>query len=154
LGLRASDIAALRLDHLNWRDGQIRVPPGKNGRERLMPMPPEVGSALVIALRARPHGVTPGALFVRARPPYRPLSAAAVTAIAQRRLRQVGVTGRCLGAHVFRHTVATRLVQRGVSMKAVADILGHARLETTAIYAKFDLDSLAAVALPWPGGTR
>lgn len=154
LGLRASDIAALRLDHLHWRDGQILVPPGKSGRERLVPLSHEVGNALVAALRSRPAAVTPRAVFVRARPPYRPLSAAAVTGIAQRRLRRVGVTGRRLGAHVFRHTIATHLVQRGVSMKAVADVLGHARLETTAIYAKLDLDTLAAVALPWPGGAR
>lgn len=154
LGLRASDIAALRLDHLNWRDGQILVPPGKSGRERLVPLSHEVGSALVAALRDRRDAATLGAVFVRSRPPYRPLSAAAVTGIAQRRLRRAGVSGHRLGAHVFRHTIATHLVQRGVAMKAVADLLGHARLETTAIYAKLDLDTLAAVALPWPGGAQ
>jgi integrase/recombinase XerD len=77
-----------------------------------------------------------------------------VTSIAQRALRRAGLTVPRFGAHVFRHTVATQCVQRGVSMKVVADLLGHADLETTALYAKLDVATLAAVALPWPEGAR
>jgi site-specific recombinase XerD len=154
LGLRASDVAALTVDAIDWRNGHLRLAPGKNRRERLLPLPVEVGTALVAVLRSRPPTAPRGVLFLRARPPIRPLSAGTVTGIAQRALRRADVTVPRFGAHVFRHTVATQWVQRGVSMKTVADLLGHADLETTAIYAKLDVATLATVALPWPGGAR
>jgi site-specific recombinase XerD len=150
LGLRASDVAALTVDAIDWRNGHLRLAPGKNRRERLLPLPVDVGTALVAVLRSRPPTAPRGVLFLRARPPVRPLSAAAVTGIAQRALRRADLTVPRFGAHVFRHTVATQWVQRGVSMKTVADLLGHADLETTAIYAKLDVATLATVALPWP----
>ncbi len=93
-------------------------------------------------------------LFVRARPPRGPLQAAAITAIAQRALRRAGIKIVRSGAHVLRHTLATQMVRSGVALKEVADVLGHAQLETTAIYAKLDLGTLSRVALPWPGGVR
>jgi site-specific recombinase XerD len=105
-------------------------------------------------LKRRPADVHSDALFLRTRPPYHPITASAVTAIAQRALRRARIPVSRLGAHVFRHTVATQLVQHGVSMKTVADILGHVQLETTAIYAKLDVETLATVALPWPGGAQ
>lgn len=154
LGLRASEVAALRVDDIDWRDGSLRLRPGKTPRERRLPLPGDVGDALVAVLQCRPPTAPRQALFVRARPPYRVLTAAAVTGLAQRALRRANIPVAHGGAHVFRHTVASRMVQRGVSMKAVGDVLGHARLETTEIYAKLDLDTLASVALPWPGGAR
>jgi site-specific recombinase XerD len=154
MGLRASDVAAVTVDAIDWRNGHLRLAPGKNRRERLLPLPVEVGTALVAVLRSRPPTAPRGVLFLRARPPVRPLSAATVTGIAQRALRRADLTVPRFGAHVFRHTVATQWVQRGVSMKTVADLLGHADPETTAIYAKLDVATLATVALPWPGGAR
>jgi site-specific recombinase XerD len=154
LGLRASDVAALTVDAIDWRNGHLRLAPGKNRRERLLPLPVEVGTALVAVLRSRPPTAPRGVLFLRARPPVRPLSAGTVTGIAQRALRRADLTVPQFGAHVFRHTVATQWVQRGISMKTVADLLGHADLETTTIYAKLDVATLATVALPWPGGAR
>jgi integrase/recombinase XerD len=154
LGLRASDVAALTVDAIDWRNGHLRLAPGKNRRERLLPLPVDVGTALVAVLRSRPPAAPRGVLFLRARPPVRPLSAGTVTGIAQRALRRADLTVPRFGAHVFRHTVASQWVQRGVSMKTIADLLGHADLETTAIYAKLDVATLATVALPWPGGAR
>jgi site-specific recombinase XerD len=69
-------------------------------------------------------------------------------------LGKAGITGSGVGAHHFRHTVATHMVRQGVSFKDVADVLGHRKLDTTAIYAKLDIPSLAGVALPWPGGAQ
>jgi site-specific recombinase XerD len=152
LGLRASEVAALRIDDCDWRIGQIRVRPGKSARERTLPLPQDVGEALIAHLRARPPVDAGRFLFHRARPPYAPIRAATVTNIAHRWLCRANVSLPRAGAHVFRHTVATRMVQRGTTFKAVADVLGHARLETTAIYAKLDVDTLESVALPWPGG--
>ncbi len=154
LGLRAGEVAALRVGHVDWREGRVHVPPGKTGRERVLPLPQDVGTALVKALQRRPPHAPQQGIFLRARAPYRPITSAAITNIAQRALQRAGVGIRRPGAHVFRHTVASQLVQDGVSMKTVADVLGHARLETTAIYAKLDVDTLATVALPWPGGEQ
>ena len=151
LGLRASEVAALHVEDVDWREGHVVIRAGKSGRERCLPLPHDVGDGLVGYLRTR--RAAPGCrhLFVRARPPYGPMASATVTAIAQQALQHAGITVPRPGAHTFRHTVATHLVQQGVPFKAVADVLGHARLETTAIYAKLDLPTLAPIALPWPG---
>jgi site-specific recombinase XerD len=154
LGLRAGEVAALRVPDIDWREGCLHIRPGKTGRERLLPLPQEVGAALVHVLKVRPAHAAREAVFVRARPPCRPLTASAITAIAQRVQQRADVRLSRRGAHAFRHTVASQLVQHGVSMKAVADILGHAELETTAIYAKLDVPTLLTVALPWPGGAQ
>jgi site-specific recombinase XerD len=154
LGLRAGEVAALRVPDIDWREGCVRIRPGKTGRERRLPLAQEVGTALVHALKGRPANVAREGVFVRARPPHRILTASAITGVAQRALRRADVPLTRRGAHAFRHTVASHLVQHGVSLKAVADILGHAELETTAIYAKLDVTTLLTVALPWPGGAQ
>ena len=153
LGLRAGEAAALTVKHVDWHNGVVRVV-GKGGRERRLPLPADVGAALVAALGSRPRTSPPDVFFVTALPPYRQLSSASVTDIAKRALRRAGVTVPRSGAHVFRHTFASQMVRREVPMKTVADLLGHARLETTAIYAKLDRETLATIALPWPGGAR
>jgi integrase/recombinase XerD len=80
----------------------------------------------------------------------RPISSTAVSEVVARALRRAKVDAPLARAYVFRHTVASRLVQRGASLKEVADFLGHCSLDTTTIYAKLDLPSLRSVALPWP----
>jgi integrase len=154
LGLRAAEVAALQRKDIDWREGQIRIRPGKSGRDRSLPLRRDVGEALVASFRRlRP---IPGCrtVFTTARPPYRSLTAGAIGDIALRALRRASVAVHRPGAHTLRHTAATQMAQRGIPLKAVADVLGHARLSTTAIYAKLDVDTLAAVALPWPGGGR
>ena len=117
-------------------------------------MPADVGAALVATLRSRPPASPPDVIFVTELPPYRQLGGSAVTAIATRLLRRAGVIVPRPGAHLFRHAFASQMVRRDVPMKTVADLLGHARLETTTIYAKLDRETLATIALPWPGGAR
>ena len=153
LGLRAGEAAALTVKHVDWHNGVVRVV-GKGRRERRLPLPADVGAALVAALGSRPRTSPPDVFFVTALPPYRQISSASVTDIAKRALRRAGVTVPRSGAHVFRHTFASQMVRREVPMKTVADLLGHARLGTTAIYAKLDRETLATIALPWPGGAR
>ena len=83
------------------------------------------------------------------------VQAAAVSAIVRRNLVRAGIPlGRLTGAHMLRHTAASRMVNGGAGLKEVADVLGHRSLQTTGIYAKLDLDALAGVALPWIGGVR
>ena len=152
-GLRAGEVAALTVNDIDWHDGSVRVA-GKGGRERRLPLGADVGAALVAALHSRPPTSPPAVIFVTAQPPYRQLVGPSVSGIAKRALQRAGVIVGRPGAHVFRHTSASQMVRRDVPMKTVSDLLGHARLETTAIYAKLDRETLATIALPWPGGAR
>ena len=151
LGLRAGEVAAIQIEHLRWSEGELLVVPGKSGRERLLPLSDEVGRTLVAYLRRRPQS-NDRRVFLCVWPPHRPLASSSVSAIASCYLRRAGLPAGHCGAHVLRHTVATQMVRQGVSFKQVADVLGHARLETTAIYAKLDLETLSRLALPFPGG--
>jgi site-specific recombinase XerD len=155
LGLRAGEVAALELDDLDWYAGQLRLRAGKCRRERVLPLPQEVGAALAEYLRnGRPHHQG-RRVFLTHTDPARTIQAATVSEIVRRNLVRAGIPlGRLAGAHMLRHTAASRMVNGGASFKEVADVLGHRSLQTTGIYAKLDLDALAGVALPWIGGAR
>jgi integrase/recombinase XerD len=150
LGLRAGEIAQLSLDDVDWRNSQLRVVAPKNRRQRQLPLPAEVGQALVAYLRSAPPSGQTRAFFrtVHGQRPMRPgwLSERLGLAMAHR-----GVGPRGKKAHLLRRTFATHLVQRGVSLKAVADLLGHADLSTAQVYAKVNLPMLREVAQEWPG---
>ena len=151
LGLRAGEVVGLDLEDIDWAHSQLRVRASKSGKERVLPLPHDVGVAIVAYLRTERPAAIQRAVFLRATPPHRRLgNSSTVSAVAKRHLRLAGIPAGA--AHALRHTAATLMVRRGVTFKEVADILGHARLETTAIYAKLDLEALARVALSWPGG--
>lgn len=154
LGLRAGEVSRLSLDDIDWREGRVVVRAGKSGRERMLPLPAEVGRAVARYLGRNRPASSSRRVFLGCLAPHFPLAPGAVSEIARRALLRAGARGPRLGAHSFRHSAATEMVRRGVSFKEVADVLGHARLETTAIYAKLDAARLAGVALPWPGGSR
>jgi integrase/recombinase XerD len=156
LGVRANEVVRLRLKDVDWRSGKIFIRPGKTHNERVLPLSQEVGDALAEYLtKARPQSESLR-LFLNYRPPFLPLAgASAVSKIAKRALLNSGFEqGPLIGAHNFRHTVASAMVSKGASFKDVADVLGHQSLETTGIYAKLDLKALAKVALPWRGGAK
>lgn len=155
LGLRANEVVNLRLDDIDWVEGRILIHAGKTHRERSLPLFLDVGDALVEYLRRERPGSNERRLFLRTRPPLGPLkTSGAITAIVKRLLKRAGVWRPRSGAHVLRHTVATRMLSARASFKEIADILGHQSLHSTAIYAKLDVNSLAGVALPWPGGVQ
>jgi integrase/recombinase XerD len=156
LGLRALEIARLTLQDLDWKEGRMRVRAGKTHRERVLPLPEDVGLALAGYLRHGRPLTAARAVFLDAQPPHRPwCGASAVSQLAHRRLIQAGFPAQpWRGAHLFRHTIASQMVNAGATFKDVADVLGHQSLTTTNIYAKLDLDTLACVALPCRGGTR
>jgi len=156
LGLRAKEVVRLELGAIDWKEGRLLIHASKNHSERALPLSHEVGSALAAYLiQGRPKS-TSRRVFLTSQAPFEPLvGASAVSMVAKRALLRSGVpSGPLLGAHTFRHSVASEMVCRGVSFKEVADVLGHESLETTAIYAKLDLKALAQVALPWAGGVR
>lgn len=149
LGLRAGELAALRLDDVNWRAAEIDVP-GKGGRRERMPLPADVGQALVGYLRRGRPETSDRRLFVRLDAPRTGLSSGAVTAVVQTAGRRAGVA--VTGAHQLRHTVAVELLRAGAPMSEISELLRHRRPATTAIYAKVDRRALGSLARPWPVG--
>jgi integrase/recombinase XerD len=152
LGLRACEVAALELDDVGWRAGEVVIH-GKGGRSERMPLPADVGEALAGYLQGgRPGGTGSRTVFLRARAPAGPLSADAVKAIVRSRFRRAGLPEA--GAHRLRHTAATQMLQAGSPLAEVSQVLRHRSPASTAVYAKVDHARLRALALPWPGGQR
>ncbi len=148
-GLRGCEVAALTLDDIGWRHGEITIR-GKGSRRDRLPLPPDVGDALVAYLTAaRPHAAAGRALFTRVKAPRTRLTAAGVRNIVRRaaqRARLEEVT-----AHRLRHSAATGMLRAGAPLAEISQVLRHARPLTTAIYAKVDHDALGGLARPWPG---
>lgn len=152
LGLRGEEAARLALEDIDWENGEVRVRSSKTRRERMLPLPQDVGDGLIAHLQIRPQKDTPW-IFVPRRPPF----------TEQRRQNHVRCTMADLfrraglqhaRVHSLRHSAATEMVNQGASFKEIADVLGHRSLGTTLIYAKLDMKALAEVCLPWPGGSR
>jgi integrase/recombinase XerD len=147
LGLRACEVAALRLDDIDWRTGELTIR-GKGAQTDRLPLPCEVGEALVEYLRDRPSDAGCREVFLRAVAPRGPISVRAVDAVVRHACDRGGVDR--VGTHRLRHTVATELLGAGAPLAEIAPILRHANLSTTAIYAKVDRVALRGLARPWP----
>lgn len=152
-GLRNKEVRSLDLQDIRWRLGDVLLRHTKTRRDRMVPLVPEAGSALAeYVLSSRPKTASTR-LFLCHTPPVRPLAGSStVAAIVRRRLEAVGIHLPRAGAHLVRHSLATRLVSQQRSIKEVADLLGHQNIDTSAIYVKVAVSQLAAVALPFPGG--
>ena len=146
-GLRAGEVGALRVDHIDWERDMLRVFRPKTGRADTFPLTPSVGNALMdYLLKVRPDAGSQRALFLTLQAPFRPLTGGAIGMIVRSRAKRLGITGKRLGAHALRHAAAQRLVDEGCSFKTVGDFLGHSSPSATAVYAKVDLASLRPVA--------
>jgi integrase len=135
LGLRPGEVAGLRLEDIDWRAGSICLRERKSRRGAVVPLPREAGRALVAYPRDERPSTGERRVFVQQHGSRcgEPISSNAVSAVVVRALRRAGVEAPLAGAYVFRHTVASRLVRRGASLKEVADFFGHRSLDTTAI---------------------
>lgn len=157
LGLRACEVSALQLDDVDWTTGEILIR-GKGRTLSRLPLPVDVGEALVAYLRRAMRNKITRAAFVRCRAPYDALTPGAICMIAKRALRAAGIASG--GAHRLRHTAATQMLRKGASMTEIAQVLRHRHVNTTAIYAKVDHDALRGLARTWPvdvvelGGVR
>jgi len=149
LGLRAGDVAALKWGDIDWQDGTLRVA-GKNRRETRLPLPQEVGEAILCYGEHHRPDVPSAYVFLTTIAPLGPLSAKTVTKIAARALRRANVESPIDGAHVFRHSVATTMLRQGVSLPSIGALLRHASIETTTLYAKVDTPLLHTVVRAWP----
>jgi site-specific recombinase XerD len=152
LGLRAGDIRTLRLGDIEWSTGLLTVH-GKGRRSVNLPLPQDAGDAVLDYIEHGRPFAADDHLFLCATAPYSGLvSSSAVAGIVSRVLARAGITGVPTGAHMFRHSLATALLRRGGSLETVGTVLRHKSPETTAIYAKVDVDMLMRIAQPWPEG--
>jgi integrase/recombinase XerD len=149
LGLRAGEVAAIELEDIDWRRGELLVR-GKGGRREILPVPADVGEAVAGYLqRGRPR-VACRRLFLRVNAPSGALSPAGVSNVVRSACRRCGLPVVC--AHRLRHTAATETLRAGASLEEIGQLLRQQSTFTTAIYARVDRDNLRELALPWPGG--
>jgi len=153
LGLRAGEVAGLNLEDIDWRNGTLRLAKTKGRRVRHLPLPAAVGRAVAKYLKESRGKSASRAVFISLRNGGR-LSSNAVSALTVTAFQRAHLTTPHPGARRLRHTVASHLVQRGASLKAVADLLGHRSLNTTQVYAKVNLPMLREIPLPWPQEVR
>lgn len=154
LGLRAGEIRTLTLEDLDWQDGLITVR-GKAGRYSQLPLPTDVGAAIADYLRHGRPIASSRCVFLRAKAPaggFR--SQSGIGSMVRHALARAGIDASRTGAHQFRHALACQMLRQGASLSEIGELLRHRSPQTTAIYAKVDLASLATLALPWPGGAR
>jgi integrase len=150
LGLRSSEVANLGLDDINWSAATITLRRTKGRREDVMPLPAATGQAIANYLKSERPQTSNRAVFVRSIAPRdQPIG----PDLIRKSIRQAYVRAGLpyTRSYLLRHTMASRLLEGGCSLKEVADVLRHRSLNTTLVYAKLDSKNLAAVALPWPG---
>jgi integrase/recombinase XerD len=153
LGLRSGEIARLELDDIDWNSGSLKVC-GK-GREARLPLPQEVGAAIVDYLQHGRPKATSRRVFLRYKAPFRGFrDSTAIAGIVRYAIERAGVKAPTHGAHQFRHALATQMLHHGGSLKEIGELLGHRSIQATTIYAKVDVDALRTLALRWPGGAQ
>ncbi len=151
LGLRSIEVARLQLDDIDWRAGELVVR-GKAGRQDRLPLPAEVGDALVTYLSGGRNSAGARQVFLTCKAPRGPIRADLVGDVVERACKRAGLPR--VGPHRLRHALAGELLARGAGLAAISQVLRHQDLATTALYAKVDLGALRQVAQPWPGTAR
>jgi site-specific recombinase XerD len=150
LGLRSSEVAYLGLDDIDWSAATITLRGTKGRREDVMPLPAATGQAIANYLKYERPPTSNRAVFVRNMAPRdQPVGPDLIRKSIRQAYERAGLP--YTRSHLLRHTMASRLLESGSSLKEVADVLRHRSLNTTLVYAKLDSKNLTAVALPWPG---
>jgi site-specific recombinase XerD len=151
LGLRGGEVLAMTLDDLDWERGEILVR-GKGQRLERLPLPKDVGTALVHYLRQVRPTCSTRKVFIRLKAPRRGLRQTSICCVVRRALQRAGLNPDFKGAHLLRHSLATKMLGRGASLGEIGQLLRHRQPTTTQIYAKVDIKALRGIALPWMGG--
>lgn len=155
LGLRAGEVVALQLEDIDWEIAQITIRSKKGRGWARLPLPKEVGKALAHYLRHGRPSCTCRNVFIRSVAPHvRSLTTANISGVTRSALQKAGVKSTRQGAHLFRHSLATAMLHQGASLDEIGQVLRHQDPNTTAIYAKVDLEALRRLTVPWPGGER
>lgn len=149
LGLRAGDVARLQLADIDWRGGTFQVL-GKGRYQVRLPLPQEVGDALLQYLELRPRSSGTDHVFLRTNAPIKPLTAHGISAVVKHALRRAGIQSLAKGAHLLRHTAATEMLRNDVPLDQIGLVLRHRSIDMSAYYAKVDIGLLKDIAQPWP----
>jgi len=148
LGLRAGEVAALELEDIDWRAGELVVR-GKGGRLDRLPLPHDVGEAIADYLRGERPDTASRRVFITAIAPRTAISTKTIAGVVRCACRRCGIAS--IGPHRLRHLAATEMLRGGASLAEIGQALRHRHQQTTAIYAKVDISALAQLAMPWPG---
>jgi len=152
LGLRASDVAKMEIDGIDFTARVLQIRQRKEREAAVYPMTRPLYSALKAYLRRDRPRCTSAAVFIRHRAPFdRPMTRGGVCHAVLRLAKRAGLRDRVGGSHILRRSLASRMVNNGAALKQIADFLGHKSIDTTTLYTKVDLTTLSRVALPWPG---
>jgi site-specific recombinase XerD len=149
LGLRAGDVVGLRLGDLEWEQGRLRVA-GKGRRETRLPLPQDVGDAILGYLESERPAAATDHVFLTARTLIRSIGSSGLHDVVARAIGRAGVESPSRGTHILRHSLATRLLREGATLDAIGALLRHRDVSTTALYAKVDIGLLRQVSPPWP----
>lgn len=150
LGLRAGDVVNLCLNDIDWNESTIRVV-GKGRCEARLPLPQDAGDAVLSYLETARPAVAHPRIFPRSMAPYEPLSRSGVSCIVRRAIKSAGIVAPpSRGANLMRHSAATSMLRAGATLEVVGAVLRHRHVDTTAHYAKVDVDTLRQIAQPWP----
>jgi site-specific recombinase XerD len=141
----------MTLDDLDWERGEVVVR-GKGQRLERLPLPKDVGAALVHYLRYVRPTCSTRTLFIRIKAPRRGLRLNGICCVVRRALKRAGLNPDFKGAHLLRHSLATKMLNRGDSLEEIGQLLRHRQPTTTQIYAKVDIRALRTIAMPWMGG--
>jgi site-specific recombinase XerD len=153
-GLRTSEVAALRLDHIEWRAGHLCVPRPKTKTPIVLPLTKEVGAAIADYLRRDRPALPLREVFLRVRSPAGKLKPTAVTEAFQAWTRRGQLVIPYQGPHCLRHSLAVHLLRQGTSIKAIGDLLGHRSAEATCVYLRLAVEDLRDTALDVPAEVR
>ena len=149
LGLRAGEVAHLKLEDIDWDLGELIVH-GKGQHQDRIPLPSDVGRALADYIRRDRPRCESRTVIIRLQAPLGGLQGMGIASIVKRAIERVGLQTPSAGAHLLRHSLATDLLRRGSSIPEIAELLRHRSPETTMLYAKVDLAALRRVPPPWP----
>ncbi len=150
LGLRSGDVARLRLIDIDWRNGTMQVM-GKGRYQVRLPLPQDVGDALLRYLECRPGNIDTDHVFIRSNAPRRPFASGdGVSSVVKHALKRANIDAPAKGAHLLRHTAATEMLRNGVPLDQAGLVLRHRSIDMTAYYAKADVALLQQIAQPWP----
>lgn len=154
LGLRSGDVARMRLSDINWNSGTLQVT-GKGRYQVRLPLPQDVGDALLRYLECRPASIDTDHVFVRSNAPCRPFASGdGVSSVVKHALKRANIETPSKGAHLLRHTAATEMLRNGVPLDQAGLVLRHRSIDMTAYYAKADVALLRQIAQPWPEVNR
>jgi site-specific recombinase XerD len=150
LGLRSGDVAHLRLTDIDWNSGTLQVM-GKGRYQVRLPLPQDVGDALLSYLDCRPANIETDRVFIRSNAPCVPFASGdGVSSVVKHALKRANIDAPAKGAHLLRHTAATEMLRNGVPLDQAGLVLRHRSIDMTAYYAKADVALLRQVAQPWP----